>query len=323
MAQQKLALSLNRRQIVIVLLLVAVLYVLLPQLGDFRSSWHLVRHPNLGFTALAAVFTFLTYGAAAGTYCFLAFKLLSFGNTAVVQLAAMFINRLLPAGIGALGANYLYLRRERHSEAQAAATVAMNNTVGMLGHGLLVAVTLAISSGKTWRTMPGMHGSELNTGLIVKVVAIAGIIAAALALYIGRRRFMKTVVEVKDQFVSYGKRPLSLIGALSTSLVLTLCNVLALFYCLHALGLYIAFPAVLLVFTLGVSAGAAVPTPGGLGGFEAGLAAGFVAYGLDPAPALAAALLYRLVSYWLPLIVGAAALLWCQHHRLFHVSAKY
>src|SRR6185312_13818748 len=120
---QRFSLSPDRRQLALVALAVVALYVLLPQLGDFRSSWHLVSHPRPGPSLLALIFSFATYLAAAGTYCLLAFRPLHFGRTAGVQLAAMFVNRLLPAGIGALGANYLYLRHERHKEAPAAAMV--------------------------------------------------------------------------------------------------------------------------------------------------------------------------------------------------------
>jgi len=51
-------------------------------------------------------------------------------------------------------------------------------------------------------------------------------------------------------------------------------------------------------------------TPGGLGFVEAGLAATLAAAGISPGKALAATLLFRLVSFWLPLPVGAAAGWW-------------
>jgi uncharacterized protein (TIRG00374 family) len=100
-------------------------------------------------------------------------------------------------------------------------------------------------------------------------------------------------------------------------MVLTACNTFCLYVCLQALGLSLPLSVVLVVFTLGVSAGEAVPTPGGLGGFEAGLAAGFVAYGIEPSQALAAAILYRLVSYWLPLAAGLAAFIASERLGLF------
>lgn len=51
-------------------------------------------------------------------------------------------------------------------------------------------------------------------------------------------------------------------------------------------------------------------TPGGLGFVEAGLAATLVAAGIHADAALTATLLFRLVSFWLPLPIGAAAGWW-------------
>lgn len=51
-------------------------------------------------------------------------------------------------------------------------------------------------------------------------------------------------------------------------------------------------------------------TPGGLGFVEAGLTATLVAAGISTEKALAATLLFRLVSFWLPLPIGAAAGWW-------------
>ena len=51
-------------------------------------------------------------------------------------------------------------------------------------------------------------------------------------------------------------------------------------------------------------------TPGGLGFVEAGLTATLVAAGIDADAAVAATLLFRLVSFWIPLPIGAAAGWW-------------
>jgi len=51
-------------------------------------------------------------------------------------------------------------------------------------------------------------------------------------------------------------------------------------------------------------------TPGGLGFVEAGLTATLVAAGVRAEQALAVTLLFRLVSFWIPLPIGAAAGWW-------------
>ncbi len=319
MSQSKSAFQPSRRHLLILALVAIAVYVLLPQLGDFRSSWQLLRHPDPLFTVIAVLFTFGTYVAGTGTYSFLAFRPLRFGRTLLVQLAAMFINRLLPAGIGALGANYLYLRHERHKASQAVSVVAVNNLLGFTGHGVVVLTTLLLFPGSS---MISANRSSTNQTLLLEVLALLVVILAAAGLLFGRHKITKAVRDVKTQLLSYRHRPLSLLAALTTSVALTLCNVLCLCFCLQALGIHLSFAAVLLVFTFGVGTGAAVPTPGGLGGFEAGLAAGFVAYGIDAGPALAAALLYRLVSYWLPLVAGLPAFIVCQHRKLFNTTSQ-
>ena len=49
---------------------------------------------------------------------------------------------------------------------------------------------------------------------------------------------------------------------------------------------------------------AAAPTPGGLGAIEAALVAGLTGVGMQPGPAVSAVLLYRLATYWLPVLPG-------------------
>jgi uncharacterized membrane protein YbhN (UPF0104 family) len=303
----------SRKHLLLLALIALGIYVVLPQLGSFHSSWHLLGGAKAAPTVIAVILTFLTFAAAAGTYCLLAFRPLAYGRTLLVQLAAMFVNRLLPAGVGALGTNYLYLRKQRHSPAQAGTMVGVNNLLGFSGHGLIVVCALLLSSGRT------VSSSSRGSDLLPVLLAIMGaaVLLLALGLFFGKKRFVRALSDVRKQLFSYRKRPLALAGAQCTSIILTLCNVSALFFCARAMGLELPFLDVLLVFTLGVGAGAAVPTPGGLGGFEAGLAAGFAAYGVEASPALAAALLYRLVSYWLPLLVGGLAFAVCQRRRLF------
>jgi uncharacterized protein (TIRG00374 family) len=53
------------------------------------------------------------------------------------------------------------------------------------------------------------------------------------------------------------------------------------------------------------------PTPGGVGAVEAALIAGLTAFGVNPGTALAAAFGYRLVSAWIPVLIG-----WVLYNRL-------
>jgi uncharacterized protein (TIRG00374 family) len=53
--------------------------------------------------------------------------------------------------------------------------------------------------------------------------------------------------------------------------------------------------------------GSAAPTPGGLGAVEAALTAGLTLAGLPGQTALSAVLLFRIFTFWLPVLPGWAA----------------
>lgn len=74
-----------------------------------------------------------------------------------------------------------------------------------------------------------------------------------------------------------------------------------------AVGAPVPWQGVLLAYVAATAVGSLRLTPGGLGVVEAALTAGLVNAGLDLPHALAAALVYRLVSYWIVVVAGWAA----------------
>lgn len=71
----------------------------------------------------------------------------------------------------------------------------------------------------------------------------------------------------------------------------------------------------LLVYGSGVAAQTLNIAPGGLGITEGTLGLTLIASGLRASQALAAVLLYRLVSFWLVALAGWLVFLWLRHHR--------
>jgi len=94
-------------------------------------------------------------------------------------------------------------------------------------------------------------------------------------------------------------------GAITNWLADCLCLTLA----VVAIGAPVPWTGLLVVYVGATAASSLRLTPGGLGVVEAALTAGLVATGLDTGHALAAALLYRLVSFWLVLVGGWVTLL--------------
>lgn len=300
-----------KRYLFFLLLVVLAIYVIIPQAGSLHSSWHLLSHPKLKWLAAACGLTLATYLAAAGTYYFLSFKPLRYKQLVLIEMAAMFINRLLPAGVGALGTNYAYLRRRHHSQAQSAIMVAANNLLGVLGHGMILALGVLV-----YGTAGLPAGSHRSFNRVEELVALVILLGLGVVLLLAKPHLASWFKRLRQTLRAYSARPHKLLAGLATSMALTFCNLFCLQACALALGIQLSFMTVLVVFSFGVGAATAVPTPGGLGGFEAGLFAALVAFHTSSPTALALTLLYRLVSFWLPLLAGAVALAVSEQQQL-------
>jgi uncharacterized protein (TIRG00374 family) len=85
------------------------------------------------------------------------------------------------------------------------------------------------------------------------------------------------------------------------------CDFLCLACAFGAVHAPVPWAGVLLAYGVAQVAGSLPVVPGGLGIIEGSLAVVLVAYGSARVPAIAAALAYRMVSFWLAIAVGWAS----------------
>jgi uncharacterized membrane protein YbhN (UPF0104 family) len=76
--------------------------------------------------------------------------------------------------------------------------------------------------------------------------------------------------------------------------------------CYRAFGESPAITLVLMGYLIG-QLGGLLPIPGGIGGIDGGLIGTFIVFGLPPAATAAAVLAYRVILFWLPLLLGGIA----------------
>jgi uncharacterized membrane protein YbhN (UPF0104 family) len=74
----------------------------------------------------------------------------------------------------------------------------------------------------------------------------------------------------------------------------------------HAFGFSPPIVVILLGYLIG-QLGGLLPLPGGLGGIDGGLIGTLIVYGTPAAATTAAVLVYRVILFWLPLLLGAGA----------------
>jgi undecaprenyl-diphosphatase len=306
------------RTLLVILIIALAFYVLLPQIGSFKDSLSALRHADMGYLIIGGVCALATYMAAAATYCLLSLHSVCYFRMLSVQLASAFANRLLPAGIGGIGVNYRFLRHQKHAPTQAASVVTANNTIGFIGHSLILTGTLLLTHDKT----PGLHLWRARTLLVLVAAMIALVVVFVLLSRRLQKRILRSLSGLLRQLADYRHRGAHVSAALLTSIVLTFSYVLGLWACSYDLGTLFSFVTVLLIFTLSVAVGTVTPTPGGLGGVEAGLVAGFVAYGTSSSTALAIVLAYRGLTYWLPLLIGIPAFIATERLGYYRISSR-
>ena len=74
----------------------------------------------------------------------------------------------------------------------------------------------------------------------------------------------------------------------------------------HAFGVSPPLTVILMGYLIG-QLGGALPLPGGIGGIDLGLIGTLIVYGAPAAATAAAVLAYRIILFWLPLVVGGIA----------------
>ena len=109
--------------------------------------------------------------------------------------------------------------------------------------------------------------------------------------------------------------PRKIVYVLSGSVLAQLVIILALGASLHAVGQRASLATLIAVITLAAIIGGAVPVPGGAGVIEAGLIAGLTSAGIPEDQAVAAVLIQRLFTAYLPPVWGWLTLTWMRRRE--------
>jgi uncharacterized protein (TIRG00374 family) len=250
----------------------------------------------------------------------------AFGAVVLSQLAGNALSKIAPGG-GAAGAALQY-RMLVESGVPAAAAGSGLAAAGLLTFATLLALPVL--------TVPGfiaglpverglVHAALLGAGVFIAVAVVGGVLLASdrALMLVGRvvqgtrNRALsrRTPLEsLPEQLVHERNVALRVIGgrgreALVSAVLRWLLDYCALLLALAAVGAEPRASLVLLAYTAAQLLTMIPVTPGGLGFVEAGLTGLLVLAGVSAGDAAIATLAYRLVSYWLPLPVGALAAL--------------
>jgi uncharacterized protein (TIRG00374 family) len=198
-------------------------------------------------------------------------------------------------------------------------------SVGLLNAGMLLALPILTVPAVIIQPPPAR---QLQLGLVVSLVVAVALVLLGLALlhwdslvrFLGRLagrvihlvRRETSVVEVAERVMAQRDRVAAAFAgrwgrALAAAAGNRMLDYAALVAAVYAVGGRARPSMVLLAYVLSLALALVPITPGGLGFVEAGLTSILVLAGVDSDQAVIATLLYRLVSYWLPIPLGALA----------------
>ncbi len=198
-------------------------------------------------------------------------------------------------------------------------------SIGLLTTGMLLALPVLTIPAVIIRPPPAR---QLQLGLVVSLIVAVILVLLGLAL-LKWDRFVHAVGSVAGHALHLVRRRVSVSAvidhvvaqrdavaagfagrwgeALTAAAANRMLDYAALVASLYAVGARARPSMVLLAYVLSLALALVPITPGGIGFVEAGLTSILVLAGVPGDQALLATLLYRLISFWLPIPVGALA----------------
>jgi uncharacterized membrane protein YbhN (UPF0104 family) len=294
------------RIIMLVLVFGAILYAI-TRFNGFNKMADILIHASWVWLFAAIIATVLTYlvGAIvqyiAGNYLGTIRDLIRLG------FAGSFLNHFLPFSIGGIGlvAKYYQKLGQRKSQALVMATVPI--AVGSVITFIMILIISPITLSEV------THSLRINfqPQITIPIVGIF-LIIVVLAIFFFKNKIKEMLREAIDGLK--GLRGYKQIIRISiVSILVTLTAAFALYASVQAIHGHLDFVAALTIFIASMLIGEITPTPGGIGTAEAVLILGLSGAGLAAPQAIAATLMFRFVTYLLPLVPGAIAVMRLKH----------
>jgi uncharacterized membrane protein YbhN (UPF0104 family) len=242
---------------------------------------------------------------------------LPFGPVYAMQLATGYMNVALPSNLARMAINIRFLQRHGLTPATAVASGAIDSFASTIVQAVLLAFLLIFSESSLALQAPSPSSGMQTVLWILGALLIAAVVAVLVVGRIRRaivdnvRRWWPDIRRAIDSLRSSNKLALLVLGSVGTELLFAVA--LGLFA--RSFGYEISIVE-LLVINIGVSLlGSLIPVPGNIGVAEFGLSIGLVSAGMTDEAALAAVLLYRIATFYLPPIWGFFALMWLRRNR--------
>jgi undecaprenyl-diphosphatase len=293
------------RTVFMVIATAAVVYILLVQFTNAGDIAGALANMNLWYLVPILLFTFFTFVAAALSLIGAVTRAIPLILTTVVQFAQTFLNRFTPYNAGGMTLRVRYLQKRGTDLTSGAAAVGLTSAASGVMQVVLFVLFYLAAGAQTQDTRIELPDTSTIAALVLLILLAAGLL---LLIPWVRRRVLPPVFNImRKAFSTIGelsRNPAKMALLFGGAALSKLAYIAAFFATCRAFGVNLPFATVGAVYLTATTIGSAVPTPGGLGGVEAALVGCLTAVGVDSDDAVAIMLVFRLATFWLPVLPG-------------------
>jgi len=323
-------LEINRRSVLtlglFLLLSIAALYFLLPQIAGLNDTWKRIEDGSPYWMIVAVLFgvgMFFGYVAMfRGIFLHAGTGRIDWRASYQITMAGLAASRIFAAGgAGGLVLTAWALRRSgmrKRLVADKTLTFLILTYIPYMG--ALIVCGLGLRLG----IFPGEAPFALTVVPAIIAVILTGIGVSTVLVPTDLQRRVEGFARGHGQLGRWTQRLANLPAsasagmrdalqhlrhpdpALAGAILFWACQVGVLWASFHAFGDAPPLAVLTQAFFVGMF-GNLLPMPGGVGGVEGGMIAALAAFGVDAGQAVVAVLLFRAVTFWLPLIPGVIA----------------
>jgi uncharacterized protein (TIRG00374 family) len=294
------------------------IWLIIGVLSDAGDSLVAIKGASWGWVALTFIFAQLPMVAEAWALLGAVVGDLPFGRCVALETSNSF-TALVGGDVAVFALRVRFFQRQGHDAEAAVSAGAIATTASWTAKSLLFLIAIPFAVG-SFHAPSSSGGSQNAVWIILVVILAAGIASTLVALVPRLRRLVSSkirphLVNIWANIKTIATEPRKIVYVLGGSTLSQLLVVLALGTSLHAVGEHASIATLITVNTLAAIVGGAVPVPGGLGVVEAGLIAGLTSVGIPQDQAVAAVLIQRFCTAYLPPVWGFLTLTWMRRRE--------
>jgi len=298
---------LDKKALFTIVMLVLVTYFLLPQVANLPGIIDQVEAADWIWFLPVVLASMLTYfGATLGVIGSVPDRLRLI-PTFIAQIAASFAGTLAPAMVGGMALNVRFLQKSGVDPAVAVPAVGLNAITGIAVHIGMLVLFVVWAGRSAFKSIHLPDPEVLLYGVGAVLVLTIGSFAIPAVRRVLRERLVPVLKRSMSGLAAVVRSPTNIALLLGGSVLVTTGYIVSLFLATLAFGGELSFAQVGAIYLVGAAIGSAAPTPGGLGALEAALIAGLVAAGMSNDIAVPTVFLFRLATFWLPILPGWGA----------------